>query len=107
MAARTRRARCRVKAREADWKTYYEKLWKPMTHQSAAMPRDNMTLAQYVTARDALRDALRKYESVTANCRSCAHFDMGHCKKFGQVPPTEFQQQPEQCAEWAYDGIPF
>lgn len=74
---------------------------------STATPHEAMTLAQFIAARDAVRDALRKFEVVVPNCRSCSSFEVGRCKKFGQDIPADFQQTPEACAEWSYDGIPF
>jgi hypothetical protein len=87
-----------------DWRIHYQTLWKP---EPMTTPRDGMTLAQFTAARDALRDALVKFEQASPTCARCAHFEMGDCKHFGVTPPPEFQKTPEACEAWVYDGVPF
>lgn len=67
-------------------------------------PADGMTLAQFVAARQVLREALAKFPDPV--CHNCKHFEMGTCKEFGDVP-AEFQKTPESCESWVWDGIPF
>lgn len=102
MATRPRRKDCEL----GDWRTHYEQLWKPMT-TPATQPIDNMTLPAFIAAREALRAALSSFERVKPDCRSCAHFDMGRCKQFDQDIPKDFQETPEACDGWTFDGIPF
>lgn len=91
-----------------DWRTYYEEIWKPMPNTTpATAPQDGMTLVQFIAAREALRGALAQFERTAPTCQRCTHYDMGNCKKFGTPIPAEFQQQPEACVEWQFDGIPF
>ena len=88
-----------------DWRTHYELIWKPTN--MATTPHDGMTLAQFTAAREALRGALAKFEEASPTCARCVHFDMGDCKHFGGTPPKEFQETPEACEAWVYDGIPW
>lgn len=101
MAARPWRA---DRGLTTDWRAHYEQIWKPMSTPSTE-PREHMTLEQFQAARQVLRNALRQFEVVVPNCRSCTRFSMGTCSEFGEIP-TEFQQQPEACESWQYDGIP-
>jgi hypothetical protein len=78
-----------------------------MTTTAPTHPQESMTLAAFVAGRQALRDALASYERVKPDCRTCRHFDMGRCKQFDQDIPKEFQEMPEACESWEYDGIPF
>jgi hypothetical protein len=64
-----------------------------------------MPLAQYVAARQVLRDALARFPDAT--CHSCIHFAMGRCKQYDQEVPADFQKQPEACEGWQFDAIPF
>lgn len=70
----------------------------------ATTPTDGMNLQQFVAARQVLRDALDKFKPPT--CHNCKQFAMGACTQFGEVP-AEFQQEPERCDAWVWDGIPF
>jgi hypothetical protein len=103
MATRARRADRRVEL--GDWRTHYELIWKPMATPHT-QPVEHMTLPAFQAARQALRDALRTFEVVVPNCRSCEHFENGGCKQFGDVP-ADFQQQAEACESWSFDAIPF
>lgn len=67
-------------------------------------PTDAMPLAQFVAARQVLRDALARFPEPT--CHTCTHFAMGKCTQFGEVP-ADFQKTPEACESWAFDNIPF
>ena len=67
-----------------------------------------MTLHQLQAYRLALREKLRELDGIVPTCHACAHFADGQvCAKFGAQPPEEFTRQPEACAEWQHDGIPF
>jgi len=66
-----------------------------------------MTLHELKAYRLALRDKLQQLERITPNCRSCAHMDAGRCTRHCAAPPPEFQREPEACADWQYDHIPF
>jgi hypothetical protein len=89
-----------------DWRAHYEQIWKPMNTPTTE-PRDRMTLASFLVAREATRKAAAAFERVKPDCRACVHFDMGRCKQFDQDIPKEFQQTPEACEGWEFDGIPF
>lgn len=73
----------------------------------ATQPQDHMPLAAFVAARAALRTALASFERVKPDCRTCMHFDMGRCKEFDNDIPKDFQETPEACGSWAFDGVPF
>jgi hypothetical protein len=106
MATRARRSPGALKDL-GDWKTHYREIWKrPMT-TPATQPADRMPLASFLAARQTLRDALATFERVKPDCRTCTHYDMGRCKQFDQDIPKEFQEMPEACESWEYDGIPF
>ena len=106
MATRTRRNAGPLDA--AMWKTHYEQLWKPMTpaQQVPATPHEGMTLVQFQAAREALRGALKPFETTQPTCVNCEKFSMGRCSEFGEVP-KEFQETPEACGSWVFDAIPF
>lgn len=70
-------------------------------------PADNMTLPAFVAARQVLRDALASFERVKPDCRTCTHFDVGRCKQFDSDIPKDFQETPEACDAWVFDGMPF
>lgn len=89
-----------------DWRTHYEQLWKPNVATPATQPTDRMPLTAFVAARQAMRDALANFERVKPDCRTCARFEMGKCSEFGEVP-KDFQETPEACESWVFDGIPF
>lgn len=104
MAARVRRSPGALKP-VTDWPLYYREIWKrPMT---TTEPTDRMTLPAFLVARDAARKAAAAFERVKPDCRSCANFDMGRCQHFGDDIPKEFQETPEGCESWVFDGIPF
>jgi hypothetical protein len=71
-----------------------------------AAPVDGMSLAAFIAARDAIREAARKFD-LPADCTRCTHFEMGRCRKHDAEIPAEFQRQPEACPDWAFDGIAF
>lgn len=89
-----------------DWRTHYTEIWKPMTNPSTE-PRDRMPLVAFLVAREAARKAAAAFERVKPDCRTCTHFEMGRCKQFEQDIPKEFQERPEACEAWVFDGIPF
>lgn len=70
-------------------------------------PADRMTLPAFLVAREAARKAAAAFERVKPDCRTCAHYDMGRCKQFDQDIPKDFQETPEACAGWEFDGVPF
>lgn len=101
MAARPRRDAGPV---TSDWRAHYQALWTPMA-TTTTQPRDRMPLPEFLAARQVLRNALAQFPEPT--CRSCVHFDMGRCKQYDQDIPADFQQKPEACEGWEFDGIPF
>lgn len=90
-----------------DWQTYYREIWKKPMTTPATQPANGMSLQSFVAARQVLRDALATFERVKPDCRACTHFDMGRCKQFEQDIPKDFQETPEACEGWQFDGIPF
>lgn len=67
-----------------------------------------MTLHELKAYRVALSEKLRQLERIVPTCHACEHLGGGDvCTKFDATPPQEFQRQPEACAEWIYDEVPF
>jgi hypothetical protein len=65
-------------------------------------------LPRLQSTRQALRESLQRYESITATCDHCRHFSTGRiCDLYQAAPPEDFQRQPEQCDGWVYDQIPY
>ena len=90
-----------------DWRTHYSEIWKRPVTTPTIEPQDRMPLAAFLVAREAARKAAAAFERVKPDCRTCAHFDTGHCKNFDMDIPGDFQQKQEECTEWVFDGIPF
>ncbi len=68
-----------------------------------------MTLLELKVTKIALRNQLREYENIVANCNTCQKFDdsAGMCKQFAAAPPAEWRSGQVDCEHWIHDNVPF
>lgn len=68
-----------------------------------------MTLLELTVTKDALKNQLRQYESIQANCESCLNFDASKelCMHFAAAPPPEWRIGQVACEYWLFDNVPF
>ncbi len=54
------------------------------------------------------KKSLSFYENITTSCSHCEHLvgDASACRKYGPVP-QEYVSQPNECADWSFDDVPF
>lgn len=67
-----------------------------------------MTAAELVAVRGALRARLAELERIKATCEHCVHFAFApRCARFDAAPPDDFRRTEAACDEWRFDGVPF
>lgn len=72
----------------------------------SAAKHEPITRAHWQATRDALAEALSRYDRMAPSCQSCMYLDSsGWCAKWEATPPAEFRSSG--CDEWAWDGCPF
>lgn len=78
----------------------YRLLWKP-DHVPG------MTLTEYKAQKEALLQALKRFDYIRPSCGHCEHFYLDHCKHHGADVPKDFQKKEGACEHWTSNGVPF
>ena len=66
-----------------------------------------MTRADLEARKEAVAAAAKNLADIKTSCVFCRHLKVTTCTLFDEEPPQKWQQEPNACESWEFDGVPF